>query len=79
MFKDIKAVMDAHVDELMSIPGVVGVAIGATGSGAPSIRVLVVEDTNESRKQIPDTLDGHPVVIEVTGKIRGVPDGDDGE
>ncbi len=71
---DIKSVMDAHVGELMVIPGVVGVAIGALDSGTPCIQVLVVEATRELKKQIPAAFDGHPVVIEVTGPIRGMPD-----
>jgi hypothetical protein len=71
---DIEQVMDAHVDELMSIAGVVGVAIGSLENGIPCIKILVVEKTEEVKKQIPSDLDDHPVVIEVTGTIRGMPD-----
>lgn len=77
--KDIKTVMDAHVNELMSIDGVIGVAIGAVEGGTPCIQVLVVDVTEELKKRIPARLDGHPVVIEVTGIIRGMPDADDDE
>jgi hypothetical protein len=69
---DIKNVMEAHVDELMAIPGVVGVAIGALEDGRPCIRVMLAEDTRELRDKIPSELDGYPVDIEVTGRIRAL-------
>jgi len=78
MSGDIKTVMDAHVNELMAISGVVGVAIGVTEGGVPCIQVLIAEATDELMKQIPELLEGHPVVTVVTGIIRGVPDGQDG-
>ncbi len=71
---DIKVVMEAHVDELMAIPGVVGVAIGALDDGGPCIRVLIVEDAPELRARIPSVLGGYPVVIDVTGEIRALSD-----
>ncbi len=71
---DIKVVMEAHVDELMAIPGVVGVAIGALEDGGPCIRVLIVEDDHELRARIPRELGGYPVVIDVTGEIRALSD-----
>jgi hypothetical protein len=70
---DIKTVMESHVDGLMAIPGVVGVAIGALDDGRPCIRVLIVEDDHELRARIPRELDGHPVAINVTGEIRAMP------
>jgi hypothetical protein len=71
--KDIKRVMADHVDELMSIPGVVGVAIGQLEDGSPCIQILVARAGDELKKQIPDQFGGFPVVIEVTGTIRGLP------
>jgi hypothetical protein len=68
--RDITTVMEAHVDSLMAIPGVVGVAIGERKDGAPCIQVLVVEGTRELRRKIPKTLEGHPVDIVVSGVIR---------
>ena len=66
--------MEDHVGELMSIPGVVGVAIGETAQGVPCIQVLIAAADEELQKQIPETLEGHPVVIEVSGIIRGMAD-----
>ena len=68
--RDINTVMEAHVNDIMAIPGVVGVAIGALDDGMPYIRVLVVEKTDEIDREIPTTLEGHPVRVEVSGEIK---------
>jgi hypothetical protein len=57
-----------NAERLMSIPGVVGVAVGECG-GKPCIRVLVDRKTAELMKKIPSTLEGFPVVVEETGPI----------
>jgi hypothetical protein len=75
--RDIKTVMEAHVDELMAIPGVAGVAIGALDDGTPCIKVMVVEDTDELRRRIPERLEGHPVVIVESGAFRPLQDAPD--
>jgi hypothetical protein len=72
--REITQVMDAHVDELMAIPGVVGVAVGALDDGTPCILVLVVNESAGIRKGVPREIEGHPVKIEVTGEIRPMPD-----
>jgi hypothetical protein len=71
--EDVKRVMDAHVDELMAIPGVVGVAIGALEDGKPCILVLVVQKTAEHSKLIPRDIEGYRVKIEESGEIRAMP------
>jgi hypothetical protein len=73
---DINAVKDAHANELMAIPGVTGVAIGALeeGSDRLCILVLVVEVTDSITSQIPKTLEGHPVRIFVSGEIKPLDD-----
>lgn len=53
---------------LLAIDGVVGVGIGEQG-GQPIIVVMVSAATPELRRQIPETLDGHPVRVDVTGEI----------
>ncbi len=67
---DINAVMESHVDELMAVPGVVGVAIGALDDGKPMIRVMVVEKTAVIDEKIPTTLEGYPVRVTVSGEIK---------
>jgi len=68
--RDIMTVMEAHVDDLMAIPGVTGVAIGELKDGTPCIQVLIVEDTRELRGKIPRIIEGHPVDIIVSGVIK---------
>jgi hypothetical protein len=71
--KDIQKVMDAHVKELMAIPGVVGVAIGALDDGKPCILVLVVKRTPETLALIPRMIEGYPVKVDESGEIRAMP------
>lgn len=70
---DVIRVMDAHVDELMAIPGVVGVAVGALDDGRPCIKVLVAKKDPKHRTLIPKEIEGYAIVIEVTGEIRPMP------
>lgn len=72
--RPIADVLAAHTPDLMSTPGIVGTAEGLLDSGEPCIQVLVVERTPELERRIPDTLEGWPVVIVVTGEIRAMPD-----
>jgi hypothetical protein len=68
--KDIKSVMESHVDELMAIPGVTGVAIGELDNGTPCIMVLVVELTDDMSRKLPKSLDGHPVLSVESGEFK---------
>jgi hypothetical protein len=68
--REITQVMDAHVKELMAIPGVIGVAVGALDDGTPCILVLVSKIDAGIHKSVPQEIEGHPVKIEVTGEIR---------
>jgi hypothetical protein len=68
--RDINAVMEAHTSELMAIPGVAGVAIGALDDGTPCILVLVVKESDELARKIPKILEGHSVRIFESGEIR---------
>jgi hypothetical protein len=67
---DVNTVMEAHVDRLMAIPGVVGVAVGETEDKTPCILVLVAEKTEDIERELPETLEGHPVSILETGEIK---------
>ena len=73
--RDINAVMTDHTSELMAIPGVTGVAIGELDDHTPCILVLVENETDEIKRAVPKTLEGHPVQLLVSGKI--VPMGSD--
>lgn len=67
--RPIEAVLAAHTDSLMAVPGVVGTAIGLC-DGAPCIRVLLAAANEAARQRLPARLEGYPVKVEVTGQIR---------
>jgi hypothetical protein len=67
--QDIDAVLAAHTDSLLTLPGVVGTAVGLC-DGERCIKVLVADSNADTRRRIPDKLEGYRVVIEVTGIIR---------
>lgn len=69
--KTIETVLDQHTDRLMSLPGVVGTAIGEC-EGKPCIQVLVLEKTPHLSRSIPPSLEGFAVVIVETGEIRAL-------
>jgi hypothetical protein len=69
--RDIDAVLRAHDRELLAIKGVVGVYVGLLDDGKTTcLKLMVVAKTAEIEKAIPKTLEGYPVIIEVTGAIR---------
>ncbi len=70
--KTIEEVLKEHTEELMSIPGVVGIGQGLCND-KPCIKVFVIEKTPELAQKIPDILEGYQVIIEETGEIRALP------
>ena len=71
MAKPIAEVLSEHTDSLMALPGVIGTAQGDQ-AGNPCVMVLVVELTDDLTRQIPNELDGYPVVITETGEIKAL-------
>lgn len=57
----------AHSGELLSLPGVVGVAEGET-DGRPCVVVLVERPVPE----LPGELEGHPVLARESGPLRAL-------
>jgi hypothetical protein len=70
--KAIEKVLKEHSEELMTVPGVVGMAQGLCNK-KPCIKVYVIKKTPELDKRIPENIEGFPVSIEETGKIRALP------
>lgn len=69
--RDINAVLRDHDTELLAIPGVVGVYVALLEDGkTPCLKVMLARKTAETERAIPKTLEGYPVVSEVTGEIR---------
>ena len=69
--RDINAVLRDHDKELLAIPGVVGVYVAVLEDGkTPCLKVMLARKTPESERDLPKTIEGYPVVSEVTGEIR---------
>jgi hypothetical protein len=69
--RDINAVLRDHDQELLAIPGVVGVYVAVLDDGkTPCLKVMLARKSAETERAIPKTLEGYPVVTEVTGEIR---------
>jgi len=66
--RSIDEVLAAHTDSLMTLPGVVGTAIGLC-DGERCIKVFLADSSPAHRGRIPPRLDGYRVVIDVTGAI----------
>lgn len=72
MASTIESVLQQNTDQLMQIPGVVGVAQGLLNE-KPCIIVYVVEKTSEINQKIPRQLSNFPVDIIESGEIRALP------
>src|SRR5688572_2962845 len=69
--KNINEVLAAHQQELMRIPGVVGVFVGlAEDEKTECIKVMLKAADPSAEGRIPKTLEGYRVITEVTGEIR---------
>ena len=69
--RDINAVLADHDQELLAIPGVVGVYVGlARDEKTPCLKVMLARKDRSLERRIPRALEGYPVVTEVTGEIR---------
>jgi len=66
----ISDVLARHAPDLMAIPGVVGVYEGEDDDQLPCVRVMVLDGGEEVQKNLPHTLEGFLVVMEVTGEIK---------
>ena len=67
----IRGVLKRHTDELMAVPGVVGVAEGEC-LGKPCIKVFVMNKTRELIRQIPKTIEGFLLQIEESGEFQAL-------
>ena len=69
--RDINAVLHDHDKQLLAIPGVVGVYVAVLEDGrTPCLKVMLARASAETERALPKTLEGYPVVAEVTGEIR---------
>ncbi len=67
--KSIEEVLREQTPRLMAVRGVTGTGLGEC-DGAPCIVVFVVKHSPELSEELPDTLDGYPVDVRVSGEVR---------
>jgi hypothetical protein len=65
----LKQIQARYQDDVLRIPGVVGMGIGRAATQRLVFRVLVRELTPELDEAIPTELDGVPVQIEAVGDV----------
>ena len=66
--KSIQEVLKSHIDRLMSVPVVVGVAEGES-RGKPCIMVFVTDKNPEFLKDIPGMIDGYRLLVVESGNF----------
>lgn len=69
-------IQDRHTDRLLAIKGVIGTATARTPDGRLAIKVYAAEPGITG---VPETLDGVPVIVEVTGEIVALAKGGKGK
>lgn len=70
--KTIEAVLKAHTEKLMVLPGVVGTGQGLC-NGKPCIKIYISLKSAELEQKLPKTLDGYVVEVVETGEFRAGP------
>ena len=57
--------------QLLAIPNVVGVYVGVIEkTNKPCLKVMLARQPGKDDRAIPNTIEGYPVITEVTGEIR---------
>ena len=68
--RPIEEVLADHDQEILAIPGVTMIYVGADREGQPCIKVGVVTATPEVEERIPKELEGWTVEVEETGEVE---------
>ena len=68
---NIKEVLSRHIDGLMEMPGVTGVAEGKLGE-KPCITVFLSANTPEIVGRIPSHIEGYPVQVVGGGEFKAL-------
>ena len=69
--RTIQQVQQEYTDAWMALPGVIGTAIGRH-ENRPCILILTETDNDRIRENIPQTVEGYPVVIQHAGNVRAL-------
>ena len=67
--KAIKAVLEAHRDRLLTLPGVFGVAV-ASGAEGPCIELHAQKATEALKQAAPTEIEGYSVRIKEMGQAE---------
>lgn len=71
--RDINAVLAAHDKELLAIPDVVGVYVATLDDQrTPCLKVMLARKNAKTERAIPKSIEGYPVIIEITGVVRAL-------
>ena len=69
--RDINTVLADHDQQLLTLPGVVGVYVGLLEDDkTPCLKVMLVRKDRKFERSLPRSIEGYPVVAEVTGEIK---------
>ena len=68
----VMAIQDRHTEEIMSKPGVVGIATGLNADGQPAIIIFMESQTLAKKAFLPDEFESVPVIVQVTGPIKAL-------
>lgn len=61
-------IIEQHLDWLFAFEDVAGVAEGDLNN-LPCIKVYLTTENSRTRLELPDSLDGLPLVVEITGSF----------
>jgi hypothetical protein len=70
MPNSIKDVKTQHEERLLQLPGVVSVGIGQDENGNPAIIVSLAHPDTDTESQLPNLLEGYPVLVQIVGRIK---------
>lgn len=70
MQSSIQDVKSRHEADMIATPGVVSVGIGMEDDGTAIIIVGIDRDSPEIRAEVPQTIEGYRVRVEVIGTIK---------
>lgn len=66
----IKNIKKQYEHTLLKVKNVVAVGIGMTSDQRNGIIISVVKESQKTRSKIPNQIEGIPVEVKITGKIK---------
>jgi hypothetical protein len=72
--RSIVDVLAEHSPRIIAMSGVTAIGEGRLPDGRPCIQIFIREKDPTLEARLPRTIEGYPVVVEVSGQIRALPD-----